>query len=759
MKNCYSLLVVMLLGLFGFSASAKNSVITVTPGSSAILERSDGAGNFSKVLDLTPGEHPITVNDYLTYRVSPADGHTITSFVNDSGTDLKHDNSFKQYDYVEFYYFTLSSTYTLTTKPTADLEHKSFTINIDKVPSNLKCRMATRGTELPLKPGRNDFTYIEEIDDVVQIYTEDFSEICSVKVNGIEEKPNFTHYITLKDGMEIDILTEFSDNEISYALVYEDERDFFTQILADGKPVTITNNSFRVPHGSRVECYNTNGQSWYIEHITMPSPNGGMITYKGDYDGYPYTWQHEDQPLYFTARENGVITVKAHKMKDYSITFHVNGRNLVKVLNGDNYTGTPIEGITEGESTIKLHEASTRVTIMPVDESAFLSPVTYRPSPGADIVEAYYLKSLNYWSITQGLLKDGAEIYINASTEATTIEMTVNLDNPDDVKLYTYYDPTGYYEPTEITGLKAGANTIAFPETSSKLYIKAATPDSQISSVKYRESADAEPVDATYESWYDYYEIASPAAGSFIDIESIHIDRDSKCVIYVDDTAAAGGVEIVTPTGSRTLTMSTGYNTVTFDADENGESGFTLRSKSLEGRFTVYVNDTPLSEGVDAEKRTATIRLADGDIIRLYTTATEFGPYNVSFDTFEGYSLTDVTTDIDTPADPSAPFTVLHGTRVSFRVEAPAGEEPYAAIGRRVLEPGDDGRFAFDITFDTPFTIGKQLAGITTISRDSLDADAAYFDLTGRRVAADRVAAGIYIRVAADGTATKIAVK
>ena len=664
MKHCYAFLLVTLLGLFGLCAHAKETTITVTPGSSIVIEV---VGNDSEPKkQLNAGTHKLTINDYQFRRVHPIEGHTLVSCVNKDGSEMTKDPTWLGKGYVELSYFTLQDSYTITTKPTSELEHSEIVINIDKVPSTMTCYLSPSATPVNLKPGSNTVTFQPDIDVAVELRDGSLTEFYSVKLDGVEQAYNFYHYLKIKDGSKIDIQTEAPAEEYTYTLAYEDEDNFWTEIRVDGKPVTITNNQFKAHPLANIELYNRQGSKWYIEHITMPD---GMV-YKGDYTYSPYEW-HDEYPITFTARASGTITVRAHLMKDYNITFNITGLDLVKVLNGDNYTGTPIEGLKEGVNTVKLHETSTRVTVMPADESVFLMPVTYRATADGPLKGAFFMQSMNYYSVTQGLLKDGGEVNIVARDTPAAFQMTVNVDNPEDVKLYSVYDPTGYYKNVEIAGkLTKGENVISFPENSSKLYVVPATADSYISSVYYREKASDTPFEAAYDSWYKHYEVANPVAGSIVDIEAGHVVYDSEALVYVDDATATEGVEIQTAAG-RKIALTTGYNTVKFNADENTsatQDGFLLQSLSKEGNFTVFINGTKLSNPDEADHK-AYFRLHDGDIIKLYLVPNNPTEVTVNFTTADGFAVTDVTVDVDTPATlEDNAITVLPGTAISFAV-------------------------------------------------------------------------------------------
>ena len=110
-------------------------------------------------------------------------------------------------------------------------------------------------------------------------------------------------------------------------------------------------------------------------------------------------------------------------------------------------------------------------------------------------------------------------------------------------------------------------------------------------------------------------------------------------------------------------------------------------------------------------------------------------------------------------ASVAEPIEAPEGAVISFGLTTPEGALPYAAANGDELSPDTDGTYTITVTADTVITIGTETDSIATITVADSNDGATYFDLTGRRIDASRVAAGIYIRVAADGSVAKVAVK
>lgn len=665
MKNCYYLLLTVLFGLLGLSAQAKTSKITVTPGSSARIEVIVGEGS-ELFMNLPEGTHTVNITDTRTYRILANTGHVLTEVLREDGYNLKTDNSYKNKDYVDFYSFTLSPKYTITTVPESSIEQFDFTVNITNVPAGFVCMLATTGTPVNLVAGTNKLKFSFP-DDALTFYRSDLKELYSVTSNGVEYTPlNSRYQVPISDGTVIDIDVDGPDQELVYTIVYQDEDNFFTKILADGEPVTITNNKFSVRPMAKVQLYNSNAADWYIDRIMTPD---GLL-YTGDYPGYPYNWTDPEHYISFTARGEGPIMVKAHIAKDYDIILNITGADMVKVNRGNEYSGTPITDLKDGKNVIQMPERETALSIMPINNDVFLAAVTYRPAPGEALKSGNYSQGLNSWSIANGLLKNNAEVYITAGDTPGDFPMTINIDNPEDARVYTFYDPSGYYENIEVTGLVSGSNTIRFPQDQSRLVVVPATVDSYITSLTYRSSATAQPVDATYDQWNNIYTISLPESGSIVDITADHYEFDHSCTVFVDDvTATTGGVQISAASGGRVIPLASGYNTVRFNDDENisnDQQGFLLESLGTEGNFTVFVNNTRY-DAADSDARKALITLHDGDIIKLYLVPANPSNVTVYFDPADGFEPTDVTVDGATPATlTDGKISVLPGTMITF---------------------------------------------------------------------------------------------
>lgn len=301
----------------------------------------------------------------------------------------------------------------------------------------------------------------------------------------------------------------------------------------------------------------------------------------------------------------------------------------------------------------------------------------------------------------------------------------------------------------DLVGLTDGQNAVTIKDNVDYLLIRHREENGIISSITYRESPEAELKAAVRSSYYPYYyTVAGLRNGAEVNIIAGDVDYVNTCTFFVDN---AEELTFAAEAG-RSFSLNNGYNTVIFNETENGANGFAI--------YGAPENATLFCNGVKAESA-GRVRLAQDGVYKLYTATADPQPMAVSFSVCDGgYDVTDVTVDLSVPVtDITAPFEVLPATRMTFRVTVPEGLENHVDTNGEVLESQADGIYSLDIDTPTVITVGKRLDAITITTADAeADTRAAWFDLAGRRIAAERLAPGLYIRVV-DGRADKVAVK
>lgn len=605
-------------------APSGDPVFILTDGSHAYYTPFGGGAKTT----LNPGNNYAELSATDIIQVYPADGFHFTSFTNGSGASLDISRGYVQIDAG----YSFQPPYYISTE--ANSSDPVLTLNVDD-PSTIKCEIAPSYRTVSLRPGENKISFSAYTDKYIIISRKaynDYTDIYSVKVNGVEQQSSYEHWLDLADGMQIDVLVNYPDDVThTYTLDYADGAEgFWTSVMVGGKEVTPVDNKFEAPAGATVDLFNTNATDWLISDITLPG--GAHYTSIND----PYS------PLSFTANSDGTIRVDARKAQNLYITVNViSGSDKIQVVNGNWNTGRDLVGLTDGANAVTIKDNVDYLLIRHLEENGIISSITYRESPEGELKPAVRSNYYPYYYTVSGL-RNGAEVNIIAGD----------------------------------------------------------------------------------------------------------VDYVNTCTFYVDK---AEGLTFSAEAG-RSFSLNDGYNTVIFNETENGANGFAI--------YGAPESASLFCNGVKAASA-ARVKLAQDGIYKLYTATADPQPMAVTFNVCDGgYAVTDVTVDLTVPVtDITAPFDVLPATRMTFRVSVPEGLENHVDANGDELETTDEGIYSLDIDAPTVITVGKRQDGITVTAADAAaDTDATWFDLAGRRIAAERLAPGLYIRVAA-GRADKVAVK
>ncbi len=746
MNYRYSFLALLLTLLTCIGASAKTTTVTLTEGAAYIEKYS--TKDPEKVQDLKIGDNIVDVPGYTQYKVTPAEGYAIVSFKKNGTQEMGPTGGMgggtlygKQSSFLSNMSSNdLAATYVLTVKKIEDLPRNTFTITIDD-PTNVSCSLYQSSTPITLVKGVNTVSYIPTFDETLKIQHNDWQQFYSITLNGQPQTTWSPVFVKLSENADIKINVNYPESEYTYTLAYDEEDNFWTDIKVNGKSVTPVNNTFKADAGATVELYNRNADDWYIKRIWTPD---GM-EYKGTYIGVDRYMLDPNYPITFAAKNDGEIRVKAHKIHDYNITLNITGLEYLTVVNGSYTDNVPLEGLKEGKNELKVNELSARITVFPKDDH-YLAPVTYRYTPDGELLEAFYSRNPYYYTFVEGEVQDGIEIFIEGRKDVETFPITINVNNPQDVGVYSYYDTFGRYpaKPLEVT--KEGENIVNFPVTQNVLYIRPANEACTISSVTYSDSDALVVKEAVYDALHTTYTIADPVEGMTVNIVADHMEFDHTCQVYVDNVAAvADGITIVSAAG-RVHTLQTGYNTVGFNDSELEDGAmFSLTVKNNPPYFFAFRNNEKLEKTTDKTYATA---LAEGDVFKVYLSTEQPRYYNVTFKVEGPAELVDVTTDKILPVtDLTETLRLLPGTLVSFKVNDENAKDVVVTLGRDEVSPVD-GVYSFTVTRAINVSLSSEKKdgdAIDTIEAGDAAASSMIFDLNGRRVYG-QPAPGIYVR-------------
>lgn len=291
--------------------------------------------------------------------------------------------------------------------------------------------------------------------------------------------------------------------------------------------------------------------------------------------------------------------------------------------------------------------------------------------------------------------------------------------------------------------------------------------------------------------------VISPAAGEYKEKVTVSIVVPTGTTVYYTTDGTAPSDKSTRYTEPFTLTRSAKVRAVAIAEGKLPsiivEADYTVRVKSEAPEFSP-------AAGTYHQEVTVTLNAPDEDAYIYYTldgteptymSNTYLSPFTitetttvkaiaVSIDQDPSDVVTATYTITDEPVAAAAPvFTPATGNyteKVEVSIAAAEGAVIYYTLDG--TEPTEKSTL-----YDAPFTLTETTtvkaiatengktnsevveatytitgSGITTISADAIDADAVIYDFQGRRVAADRIAAGFYIMVS-NGQAIRIAVK
>lgn len=716
--------------------------IIVEKGSSATLKRfNQSTDRYENLQYLLQGDNKLNFADGHKYYIAPGPDHTLVKVTDNNGTELPLvDSEFGKVVSIEASAATVAESYTVTSDgpPPVDPWMKPFTMDIDDADA-ITVSLSPSYTPLEIKSGKNNYYFDTSRGDMgVWIVTKNYRDLYSVKLNDFTVRDvTYCALVYIGEGDHVEIRYNYPDElYYTYTLNYTDQADFWTRITVDGEDYTPVNNQIRAKAGALIQLWNDKADEWNIDYITLPSG----ITKRGPY-GYPYTMDPTKPIEFFATYATKEITVAAHRYGDITVNFNITGQQFVKILNGSGESLTEITGLKEGANAITDHEGRFQtVKIVPRSaDEGFISSVVYRTSANAALQSATYDYDLKGFVLNR--LGQGATVDITAFDSASTFNITVNVNSPRDVVLYS--DESLSDESRIKTYLNEGNNTVPFPADKANIYVTPAGTGSYIQSVTYRGPNDATAINAGQagDAWY----IANVREGGILTIQAGHTyDFKNKCTVYVDD---AEKVTLRSP-DDRFVALNNGHNTIEFNESENtsgSRTGFIISVASGES-FSAFKNGEPVAKSADSDT-SAEVVLNQGDAIKIYTL--DDAPANVTATfTSEKGDFVNLTRDVFSPVESwSEPISVLPGTRFSFT--APEDGSANVIINDVSWRPDRDGVYRFDVVNNTTvnmiFTPTKD--SIDSIATDTADTQVRYFDLQGRSTSAGKLRPGLYIKV------------
>lgn len=555
---------------------------------------------------------------------------------------------------------------------------------------------------------------------------------------------------------------------------------------ASAKTVTVT-----VDDASKVHMYDNNYKDYVL--------NDGANPIEVEFGVYEYTFEpvgvaaftsitFNGQPMnqgmfgyrtYNVLADGTEIVINARQPEanytyrlEYTADNGVWTRATVETMEGTNpvYTEVPIVDNTitvKAGSTVCLYADDpaswdvTRITD-PSGNEMFWSAGT---SIDVEPYNAYFVATA-----------DGGAVVTTARRKTVVnVDITINITGYYPTLSITHGDALGSSAFEPVTGLHEGANTLTLPNDH---IVYVLSTDATEKTVTYRKGAGTDEKKAGFDKISRSYYIGPFDNGGEVNIViegGAPVVETFDATLTVADPADVKAIytywSATAPERNEILdaTLTAGSNTLKVPVDNSGASvRLWLVTTPRDGMETVVRYRT----AADAEWYDATQAADDVYAVSVFSNGTseievlytEPRKATVSFTLratdaeSDGVKVTDVTVDGVAADFTGEPLEVAEGATVTFKVEVPDDVTFTVTAGAETLE-ATDGVYTVTAGADTQIEVTYTAStGIGTITAAHHGQATAWYDLSGRPVNPDVLAAGIYVRVAG-GKAEKVAVR
>ena len=323
-------------------------------------------------------------------------------------------------------------------------------------------------------------------------------------------------------------------------------------------------------------------------------------------------------------------------------------------------------------------------------------------------VGKYCVESVTYNGVAKpqtGLLQfvatEAAEIAV-AAYPYSTFNITVDVDYPEHIAFYR-----GYASQEDVVELVSGVNVVEIYENNTSAVI---VRDPAYYYTTFTVNGETRTDNGSGISLYDLKE------GDQIVIRMAEIIRDKNFVYYIDNMEAAPNMYFSFQRSDYSAPeVATGYNVVPFCDDDNefyfGWSGYD-ENYNIVTSFNLYHNGE-LVQPMFEYGSTAYITVADGDVIKAYTTAapeTYTATFEVEGDAENISVVKDIITEV---ADWQNGISDFEGTQIDI-----SGAESVVE-GESTVLPNDDGSYTVKLTSNTTINVVAGTNGVELIGADA----------------------------------------
>lgn len=294
------------------------------------------------------GINDIDVPEYGSIAVNATDDAylvSVTKTLNGTSSDMYINGSKSSNIYV--YSSDAGAVYKIKTLAAADAVDSSMQIYVDN-PAKVQAYISETYAYPTFVAGWQEFKFASAIEKNLQIKHQDYgSYLYQVKVNDkVVADQNGYYYITMADGMELEIFAEFPNEKVPVKInVPAGLENFITSFQVDGVETTgYLEDGFEVQLGSKI--YMTlNTTDYALDSFTV---NGSAYSYYSYYQSV------------ITAETT--IDIAAHAYTMLNATLNVTDPSHITVYKGDYYNNNII-ALTGTSNEIQVSEQVSKIMI------------------------------------------------------------------------------------------------------------------------------------------------------------------------------------------------------------------------------------------------------------------------------------------------------------------------------------------------------------------------------------------------------------
>lgn len=544
MKKFTKLAALALAALTSVSASSVNFKINVDNPESVKLTVSDGGNTYTA--ELVAGDNSFDLGEYAYLQAEGVSPCVIESVTNQAGTP---ESIYSGCWYKTVYSSDEGATYTIVTKNLDEARTASCTVNVDDA-SRVYATLSGTNSVVSLVNGENTLRFDPENETTLRVSAANYNyPNYSVSVNGEPVEDYYGSYnVPLVQGCNVDITALVPDKDITLTIAYADEASVgaIGTITVEGVQVTPVDNVVNLKAGQRIGI--KDDSMYAIESVDI---NGNPTNWTGSYE---YTW---------TAMDDCVLNVKAHKYSTLSVKVTVNDPDQIILYRGYSYQEDVIK-LNEGENTIEVPENN--------------SYISWRVATGCYLVSA----TINGESATSDGVYATDNMEIVFETAAITMDKTAVVWTDFDPQALTYFSFTTYTREEIGKTFTEGYNVVPFYDAYTPFMLSWYTADLSVNKVYVNDVLKAPQYDGgtSYELLLEDKDVVK----IFLTAEP----EECAVTFQVDEDAAAYVTrDIIRPvddlTQPLTVLAGTQFN-ITYDGDA----------------IEVSVNDTPVTAADDA---------------------------------------------------------------------------------------------------------------------------------------------------------------